>query len=385
MAKPFSEIHNTDAKLSKQVRQSLKITQGTRKALTWRVVDIAVGAAVGVMSGVMFWVFDGLSYGLFPLLTLILPGSAALLHALFYFPATLGSLIVRKPGASAYVLLVASFVEVVLGTKYSVSLIVIALVQAAAAEAVFALFRYRRWTLGVTILSALSVGIVYNFYLLFFYYQAFSFFSDYGHPLSETDQEKNCGGTDLTMVTMGEPFATTETAAVFSYAISAGSKDPAKAMQMLNLIETNTDMMNLLNWGVEGEDYIVNEDGLLDYPEGKDATTVGYHLGAGWILPNQFVCTPWVDDGPDVYEKGEEYNKTAIASKALGFNFNPEPVADQIAGITNVKNKYYKALIVGAVDPDEYLPKMIEEMNAAGMQEIIAESQRQLDEFLAAK
>ena len=123
---------------------------------------------------------DGLSYGLFPLLTLILPGSAALLHALFYFPATLGLLIVRKPGASAYVLLVASFVEVVLGTKYSVSLVVIALVQALAAEAVFAVFRYRRWTLGVTLLSAVAIGIVYNFYLLFFYYQAFSFFSPRG-------------------------------------------------------------------------------------------------------------------------------------------------------------------------------------------------------------
>ena len=57
------------------------------------------------------------------------------------------------------------------------SLVVIALVQAAAAEAVFALFRYRRWTLGVTILAALAIGVVYNFYLLFFYYQAFSFFS----------------------------------------------------------------------------------------------------------------------------------------------------------------------------------------------------------------
>lgn len=68
----------------------------------------------------------------------------------------------------------------VLGTKYSVSLVVIALVQAAAAEAVFALFRYRRWTLGVTILAALAVGVVYNFYLLFFYYQAFSFFSPRG-------------------------------------------------------------------------------------------------------------------------------------------------------------------------------------------------------------
>lgn len=75
MAKPFSKtvIRNTDAKLSKQVKQPLKTTQETRKVLTWRVVDIAVGAAVGVMSGVMFWVFDGLSYGLFPLMTLILP------------------------------------------------------------------------------------------------------------------------------------------------------------------------------------------------------------------------------------------------------------------------------------------------------------------------
>ena len=100
MAKPFSKtvIHNTDAKLSKQVRQPLKTNQGIHRALTWRVVDIAVGAAVGVMSGVMFWVFDGLSYGLFPLMTLILPGSAALLHALFYFPATLG---VLKAGAAA--------------------------------------------------------------------------------------------------------------------------------------------------------------------------------------------------------------------------------------------------------------------------------------------
>ena len=89
-------------------------------------------------------------------------------------------MIVRKPGASAYVLLVASFVEVVLGTKYSVSLVVIALVQALAAEAVFAVFRYRRWTLGVTLLSAVAIGIVYNFYLLFFYYQAFSFFSPRG-------------------------------------------------------------------------------------------------------------------------------------------------------------------------------------------------------------
>ena len=166
MAEPSSETITQKPHIP-MLKHAPQTTEETRRSLKWRVVDIAVGAAVGVMSGVMFWVFDGMSYGLFPLLTLILPGSAALLHALFYFPATLGLLIVRKPGASAYVLLVASFVEVVL-------------VQALAAETVLALFRYRRWTLGVTLLAALAVGIVYNFYLLFFYYQAFSFFSPRG-------------------------------------------------------------------------------------------------------------------------------------------------------------------------------------------------------------
>ena len=78
-------------------------------------IDIAVGAAVGVMSGVMFWVFDGLSYGLFPLLTLILPGfgGAVCMHCL-HFPASAGLLIVAQAGRVRYVLLVASFVEVVL-------------------------------------------------------------------------------------------------------------------------------------------------------------------------------------------------------------------------------------------------------------------------------
>lgn len=131
MAEPSSETITQEPRIP-MLKHAPQTTEETRRSLKWRVVDIAVGAAVGVMSGVMFWVFDGMSYGLFPLLTLILPGSAALLHALFYFPATLGLLIVRKPGASAYVLLVASFVEVVLGTKYSVSLVVIALVQALA-------------------------------------------------------------------------------------------------------------------------------------------------------------------------------------------------------------------------------------------------------------
>ncbi len=213
--------------------------------------------------------------------------------------------------------------------------------------------------------------------------QAFSFFSDYGHPLSVVDQQNNCGGVELTMVHLTEPLATTATSAVFCYSIGSGSEDPVKAMKMLNFLMSSTEAMNLLNWGIEGEDYVVNGEGLLDFPEGKDASTVGYHLGAGWILPNQFVCTPWATDGADIYQKIEDYNASSIISKTMGFTFDPSPVQDQISAVSNVRSKYYKALITGAVDPEEYIPLLLQEMEDAGSAEVIAEMQRQVDAWLA--
>lgn len=215
--------------------------------------------------------------------------------------------------------------------------------------------------------------------------QAFSFFSDYGHPLSESDQEANCSGVDLTMVTIAKPYSTTHSSAVFSYAIPAGSEKPEKAMQMLNFIMTDSRVMNLLNWGIEGEDYIVNEDGLLDYPEGMNADSVGYHLDAGWILPNQFVCTPWYTSGADVYDKIIAYNETTTVSKALGFSFDVSETSDIVAAVTNVHNKYYKALQTGAVDPEEYIPIYVQELKAAGIDELIKAVQAQLDDYLASK
>ena len=156
-------------------------------------------------------------------------------------------------------------------------------------------------------------------------------------------------------------------------------------MQMLNFIMTDSRIMNLLNWGIEGEDYIVNEDGLLDYPEGMNADSVGYHLDAGWILPNQFVCTPWCTSGADVYDKIIAYNETTTVSKALGFSFDVSETSDIVAAVTNVHNKYYMALQTGAVDPEEYIPIYVQELKAAGIDELIKAVQAQLDDYLASK
>lgn len=222
-----------------------------------------------------------------------------------------------------------------------------------------------------------------QYYLTFIMGQCFSIIRDYGDPLQEPGLEQMCG-FDLTLARLTDPYCTTQSCAPWSYAIPAGSQAPEKAMIMLDYLMTQPELMNLLNWGEEGVDYVVKGD-VLDYPEGVDATTVGYSFRQGWILPNQFLCTPWITDGPNIYNEVKAYNETAINSIALGFNFDPSAVVNEIAAVANVRDEYYNALNTGSVDPEVYLPEFLQALDDAGMQTIVDEVQRQLDAFLASK
>ena len=222
-----------------------------------------------------------------------------------------------------------------------------------------------------------------QYFMTLFTGQALSFVFNYNHPLSKPELSQALG-QDVTLIPLSDQYATTESSAAWNYSIPIGSTNPEKAMMMLDYLMTQKDAENLLNWGVEGEDYIIKGD-VLDYPEGKDITTVGYHFGQGWILPNQFVCTPWINEGADIYERVIEYNKAARESIALGFVLDNSNILTELAAVSNVNEEYLNALNTGAVDPDEYLPMFLQAQEEAGMQTIIDEIQRQLDAFIASK
>lgn len=212
--------------------------------------------------------------------------------------------------------------------------------------------------------------------------RAFSSFTSFSHPLAKSDYEAQASGTEMVMVTLGEQIATNSAAAYFGYSVSASTKDVNKSVQLLNYINTNKEVMNLLNWGEEGVDYVVTENGTLDYPEGVSLDTVGYHVDCGWALPNQLICTPWSDMDVDIYDQIADYNDQAVYSKAFGFNFDITNVMNEITAVNQVVDQYYYGLITGALDPEEYIPLLQEALKAAGQDKILEEMQSQLDAFL---
>ena len=87
--------------------------------------------------------------------------------------------------------------------------------------------------------------------------------------------------------------------------IPVTAKEPEAAMKFLNMMYTDERIVNLLNYGIENEDYIVDEDGRFSYPEGKDMNSVGYYNGYTWLFGNQFLAGVRDNEDADIREKGK--------------------------------------------------------------------------------
>ena len=185
--------------------------------------------------------------------------------------------------------------------------------------------------------------------------------------------------------------ATTDRVTMGLWSIAGSCEHPEAAMKMLNALYSDPEISNLYLYGVEGKHYQVVEAGAvtngqdrINYLDGVDATTTTYRKSGTWLQPNQLIGDIWGLDLPaDYWDATRDFNNNSDKSAAFGFSFDATKTANEITACTNVVNKYHKALVCGALDPEETLPKFNQELKDAGIETIIAEKQSQLDTWLS--
>lgn len=170
------------------------------------------------------------------------------------------------------------------------------------------------------------------------------------------------------------------------YSISTNSKHKDAAWKVLEALYTDPDIANMIAYGIEGTDYVLNDDGTVRYPDGIDSSNAEYcGVSEPFIWPNYTIMYPTEEQGADYVQKVEEYNANATPSAATGFLWDTTEFTDQITACSNVNDKYFYSLICGMVDPEEMLPKALEEIKAAGGEEIYNSIAEQYQAFLDAK
>ena len=167
------------------------------------------------------------------------------------------------------------------------------------------------------------------------------------------------------------------------YMIGASSRHPELAFRALEALYIDPDLDILLNNGIENLTYIKNEDGTSSYPQGKSAAECGYAAASQFYnFPGGGHAYPLQENGADFFERLWEHNRNSLKTRCHGFFFDTEPVYDEYRACSEILEKYYLPLLSGALPADETAKQALVEMKAAGEDDVIAEKQRQLDEYM---
>lgn len=194
-------------------------------------------------------------------------------------------------------------------------------------------------------------------------------------------------GYDMTIITTIDGYSATNMFQAILWCIPITSERPEKAMQFMNMMYTNPEITTLLQFGIKDVDYVVVEDNgtdvLIDYPEGLDNTTIPYYQMFG-VYGDRLRWPIRVPNTIDYNQNLRDFNASIEKySPALGYIFVLDNVSAQYSSVSSVVNQYQSLISTGAADPKQQLPAFLSALESAGINEVIAENQRQYNEWRA--
>ena len=172
-------------------------------------------------------------------------------------------------------------------------------------------------------------------------------------------------GQPIRMVRLNQPYLSTSSVNALSWGVTSISKHPDAALKFINMLFTDKDVINLVIFGIEGQDYVKVDADHVKYPDGMDASTVPYtaQLSCG-VVGNQFIQYQMAGTDMADLKLWETENKNSAMSPAMGFTFDSSSVADEYSAVTNVIGQFMPGLITGSMDPAE-IPNFITKLKAA--------------------
>lgn len=164
--------------------------------------------------------------------------------------------------------------------------------------------------------------------------------------------------------------------------ISNTAKNPERALAFWNLLTTDQELFDAFMYGILDTSYTLNEKGQF-----KITDPDLYAMSAMWAARTNELNRD--NDGVparynELKQEFEEHIQSGVgAEKYAGFVFDTSNVETEYAACGNVWQQYWWPLELGYTDAVSGLEEYGRMMEAAGIDKVVEEAQRQLDEYIA--
>ena len=200
-------------------------------------------------------------------------------------------------------------------------------------------------------------------------------------PGKDKELEPNIG-FELVQIAMNQPEIDPAETTGAMVAIPVGAANKDEAFDFINLLYTDAVLLNTIIYGKEGVDFDFVGDGIVTITGG------GGH-GNGWTMGDQFKNYLLETEDPTKWEQFIAFNEEGWPLPLLGFV--PDTSSTEIqtwkSGMDAVRENYGD-LFRGYTAPenvDAEFDRLRSEYESAGMNELLAEMQGQIDAWLATK
>lgn len=168
-------------------------------------------------------------------------------------------------------------------------------------------------------------------------------------------------------------------------AISAGSANPERALMVYDLLRNDPDCYTLFNYGIKGVSWDTDENGMRIIPEGYNSDTdningmTNFWWGRNDDLEVKDATRAW-DKIDELYA---EYDGIKIEYPYGQFVPEVDSIEGQISNINEVHTNYMKQIAFGKYSgtAEEIVAEYQAALEAAGINDVTAELQRQFDEL----
>ncbi len=171
-----------------------------------------------------------------------------------------------------------------------------------------------------------------------------------------------------------KPIATTETTGEYMLGISKYTKNSERCMEIITYLNTNPTFRNLLQYGIEDENYKLDED------TGKLVRLNREYMMDIYSTGNAFIAYPEEYMELDAWEKAKLTNLSTVVSPYLGFMFENEENAEVITAVKKLSEDMLKR--IDAFDSEAKRVEMLEsyQKELADEQAKLAAAQKSLTE-----
>lgn len=164
-------------------------------------------------------------------------------------------------------------------------------------------------------------------------------------------------------------------------AVSKNSRNPERALMVYDLIRNDEECYRLLRYGIEGSQYVITEDGLLEKPSGYNENREGIVTNFWWGRRDEFEIPDSSFSWDDYYSLSNSYDHLAMKYPWDGVPFYTPQINKEMVKIVAVFDEYMPLITTGKYEqtPEELVAEFREELMKAGMERVTGQLQRIYD------